>query len=253
MSQTLQELVQAYCDEPTSGLRNAIITKSMPLVKSIVGKVNKPDNPLSQFEDLESAGIMGLLHALDNYDNEKNVQFNTFAYYRIRGSIIDYLRKIDEMPRLQRANFGKAQEVMERLQQELGRDPDDDEIAEAMGLSMDEYNQMLMSVQQRSILSLDSSRYDDSGSENLTGYIEDQNTEKPDAELEREGINKILQNHIKKLKERDRIILALYYYEDLTLNEIAMVLGLSEARISQIVGKLLLQLRAALNRAKFER
>lgn len=251
--QSLQDLVNAYCDEPTSGLRNAIITKSMPLVKSIVGKVNKPDNPLSQFEDLESAGIMGLLHALDNYDTEKNVQFNTFAYYRIRGSIIDYLRKIDEMPRLQRANFGKAQEVMDRLQQELGRDPEDEEIADGMGITLEEYNQMLMSVQQRSILSLDSSRYDDSNSENMTGFIADENTENPDAALEREGMNKILQNHLKKLKERDRIILALYYYEDLTLNEIALLLGLSEARISQIVGKLLIQLRAALNRTKFER
>ncbi len=249
MAQTLQELVDAYCDEPTTALRNAIITKAMPLVKSIVGKVNKPDNPLSQFEDLESAGIMGLLHALDNYEKEKNVQFNTFAYYRIRGSVIDYLRKIDEMPRLHRANFGKAQEIMERLQQKLGREPEDEEIAREMDMSIEDYYTMLQSVQQRSILSLDTNRYDDS-SEGIGTYIEDKNIEKPDEELEREGMNKILQNHIKKLKERDRIILGLYYYEDLTLNEIAMLLGLSEARISQIVGKLLLQLRAAMNKSR---
>lgn len=253
MSQSLQELVEAYCDEPTSGLRNKIITQAMPLVKSIVGKVNKPDNPLSQFEDLESAGIIGLLHALDHYEADKNVQFNTFAYYRIRGSIIDYLRKIDEMPRMQRTNFGKAQEIMEKLQQELGREPEDEEVAEAMGLEISDYHALMMSVQQRSVLSLDNSRYDDSNSGQLSSYLEDENTEKPDAGIERQGIQKILQSQMKKLKERDRIILALYYYEDLTLNEIAMVLGLSEARISQIVGKLLLQLKAALNRAQFDR
>lgn len=249
MAQTLQDLVDAYCDEPTSALRNVIITKAMPLVKSIVGKVNKPDNPLSQYEDLESAGIMGLLQALDYYEKDKNVQFNTFAYYRIRGSIIDYLRKIDEMPRLHRANFGKAQEIMERLQQKLGREPEDEEIAREMGMSMEDYYAMLQSVQQRSILSLDSSRYDDSA-DGIGNYIEDENIEKPDEQIEREGVHKMLQNHIKKLKERDRIILGLYYYEDLTLNEIAMLLGLSEARISQIVGKLLLQLRAAMNKSR---
>jgi RNA polymerase sigma factor for flagellar operon FliA len=106
MTDSLQELVTAYCESPTPALRHAIITKAMPLVRSIVGKINRPDTPLSQYEDLVSAGIVGLLQALDSYDNTKNVQFNTFAYYRIRGNVIDYLRKIDKMPRFQRNMYG---------------------------------------------------------------------------------------------------------------------------------------------------
>lgn len=245
---SLQELVMAYCDEPSSGLRNAIISKAMPLVKSIVGKVNRPDNPLSQFEDLESAGIMGLLQALDSYDPEQKVQFNTFAYYRIRGNVIDYLRKIDEMPRLQRSNYGKAQEIMERLTQELGRTPKDEEVAKEMDMSLDDYYKLLRTVQQRSVLSLDYQKYDDDSTSDFGSYIEDKEIESPDANLDRESLKKKLTKHIKKLKERDRLVLALYYYEDLTLSEIALLLGLTEARISQIVGKLLLQLRSQISK-----
>lgn len=133
MKLSLQELVNSYCDEPTTALRNAIITEAMPLVKSIIGKVRRPETALSQYEDIESAGIMGLLQALENYDCTKEIQFNTFAYYRIRGNIIDYLRSIDQLPRTDRTQFGKAQEVIDQLQQELGRQPDDEEVAEKNG------------------------------------------------------------------------------------------------------------------------
>ena len=248
MSESLQELVEAYCDEPNVAIRNAIITKSMPLVRSIVGKINRPDTPLSQFEDLESAGVIGLLQALDGYTTDKNVQFNTYAYYRIRGNVIDYLRKIDQMPRMQRNTYGKAQEVLERLMQELGREPEDHEVAKELGISVDDYLNVLVNVQQRSVLSLDDTKFADSeGGESLSNYVEDKNAEQPDAEIEHQTTVAHLMEQIKKLKERDRLVLTLYYYEDLTLNEIGMILGLTEARISQIVGKLLLQLRTALN------
>lgn len=247
MSATLQDLVNEYCDSPTPALRNAIIEKSIPLVKSIVGKINRPDNALASFEDLESAGILGLLQALDNYNADQQVQFNTFAYYRIRGNVIDYLRKIDEVPRMQRTTFGKAQEIMNRLTQELGREPEDAEVAKELEISIDDYNKLLMTVQQRSVLSLDYESGDE-GSANLGSLIEDEDADQPDARIIAEGMQLKLKDHIKKLKERDRLILALYYYEDLTLSEIAVLLGLTEARISQLVGKLLLQLRNAMSK-----
>ncbi|MDI6402546.1 sigma-70 family RNA polymerase sigma factor, partial [Balneolaceae bacterium ANBcel3] len=134
---TLQELVDSYCEEPVDGLRNIIISKSMPLVRSIIGKIKRPDHPLTHREDLESAGISGLLQALDNYDHEKKIQFNTFAYYRIRGSVIDYLRKVDQIPRVQRSNYGKALEISDKLAQKLGRPPEDDEIAEALDMTLE--------------------------------------------------------------------------------------------------------------------
>ncbi|SMO59114.1 FliA/WhiG family RNA polymerase sigma factor [Fodinibius sediminis] len=246
MDKSLQELVNAYCDEPTQGLRHAIITEAIPLVKSIIGKISRPDTPLSQYEDLESAGVMGLLQALDNYDCSKDIQFNTFAYYRIRGNIIDYLRSIDELPRTARKTYGEAQEVMRRLQQELGRQPEDEEVAAEMGISLEEFHKLLSSVQQRAVLSLDQQVFEDSEGSTLSSTIEDEQVEQPDAELNRKSMSKELEMAIKELKERERLILSLYYYEDLTLNEIAVLLGLTEARISQIVGKLLLSLRSSL-------
>ncbi len=248
MSRSLQDLVNAYCQEPTQGLRNAIITKSMPLVRSIIGKIRRPDNVLTQHEDLVSVGILGLLQALNNYKLEKSIQFNTFAYYRIRGNIIDYLRQIDEVSRIKRTTYGKVQKKMEELMQRYGRKPADEEVARAMKMSLGEYHKLLMGVQQRSVLSLDDRMYDGSSSESLANYIEDKDAPLPDAGLDQESISYKLKEQIKKLNERERLILALYYYEDLTLNEIALLLGLSEARISQIIGKLLLELKASLSR-----
>ncbi|MEX1122055.1 MAG: FliA/WhiG family RNA polymerase sigma factor [Balneolales bacterium] len=244
MKLSLQELVNAYCDEPTEGIRNTIITESMPLVKSIIGKIRRPDTPLSQYEDIESAGIMGLLQALDSYDCLKKNQFNTFAYYRIRGSVIDYLRSIDQLPRNDRALFGKAQEAIDKLQQELGRDPEDDEVAYELNILKKDYLTLLSNVQQRAVLSLDS----DSQSSNSyqTDRIEDPNSELPDQSLIQEDTTANIKSVIKQLKEKDKLILALYYYENLTLKEIALLLGLTEARISQIIGKLLIKLKSSL-------
>ena len=129
---SLQELVDLYCASPVESLRNTIISKSMPLIRSIIGKINRPNQPLSQIEDLESAAITGLLQAMDSYDCSRNIQFNTFAYYRIRGSIIDYLRSIDQLPRKQRKNYGEIQQVIDRKYQELGREPSSEEISEEL-------------------------------------------------------------------------------------------------------------------------
>jgi len=249
MSKALQELVDAFCDEPTQGLRNAIITESIPLVRSIIGKIPRPDTPLSQAEDLESAGIMGLLQALDNYDCSKNIKFNTFAYYRIRGNIIDYLRSIDEVPRSTRKNYGEAQKMMKKLQQELGRNPSDEEMAEALDISVSHYHKLLRNIQQRTHLSLDFdvNQGEDRSQTSFSSTIEDTSVQSPDARMESAGISKQIKNAIKDLKEREQLILALYYYEELTLNEIALLLGLTEARISQIVGKTLMQLKTMLD------
>lgn len=246
MKKSLQELVNAYCDEPTQGLRDAIITEAIPLVKSIIGKINSPDTPLSQYEDLKSAGIMGLLQALDSYDCSRDIKFNTFAYYRIRGNIIDYLRSIDQLPRTTRTSYGKAQQVMNELQQQLGRQPKDEEVAEKLEMPLEDYHQLLSDVQKRAVLSLDQELFGDEDGQSMSNYLEDENIEAPDAQMDRESTSKQLQSAIKDLKERDRLILSLYYYEDLTLNEIAVLLGLTEARISQIVGKLLLSLKSSM-------
>jgi RNA polymerase sigma factor for flagellar operon FliA len=245
-NKTLQELVELYCKDPAAGLRNSIISKSMPLIRSIIGKISRPDQPLTQREDLESAGIYGLLQAMDSYDCERNIQFNTFAYYRIRGNIVDYLRSIDQLPRKQRKSYGEVQQVIAEKSQILGREPSDEEIAEELNMELSEYHKLLSNVQQRSVLSLDSPAYDDNSNSHYD-FHENPDSETPDQDLEKKERTKALQDKIGTLKERERLILMLYYYEDMTMSEIALLLELTEARISQIVGKILIKLKAELN------
>ena len=245
-NKSLQELIELYCKDPAPGLRNSIISKSMPLIRSIIGKISRPDQPLTQLEDLESAGIYGLLQAMDSYDCDRNIQFNTFAYYRIRGNIVDYLRSIDQLPRKQRKSYGEVQRVIDQKSQILGREPSDEEVAEELNMDVEDYHKLLSNVQQRSVLSLDSPAYEDD-SYSLYDLQEDPDSETPDQDLVKIERTQALQKKIGTLKERERLILMLYYYEDMTMSEIALLLELTEARISQIVGKILIKLKAELN------
>lgn len=245
-NKSLQELIELYCKDPAPGLRNSIISKSMPLIRSIIGKISRPDQPLTQLEDLESAGIYGLLQAMDSYDCDRNIQFNTFAYYRIRGNIVDYLRSIDQLPRKQRKSYGEVQRVIDQKSQILGREPSDEEVAEELNMDLEDYHKLLSNVQQRSVLSLDSPAYEDD-SYSLYDLQEDPDSETPDQDLVKTERTQALQKKIGTLKERERLILMLYYYEDMTMSEIALLLELTEARISQIVGKILIKLKAELN------
>jgi RNA polymerase sigma factor for flagellar operon FliA len=238
---SLEELVDSYSKDPADALRNSIISKSIPLVRSIIGKINRPNNILTQFEDLESAGINGLIGALDTYDRSKKVQFNTFAYYRIQGSIIDYLRKVDNLPRNKRKTYGQIQAIISNKSQELSREPTDEEIAEELNISLKEYHQLLTNVQQRNALSLDNSMYGDSQS--FYDNHADPDGDIPDLNLEKKELIETLKHKISQLNERERLILTLYYFEDMTMSEVALLLDLTEARISQIVGKLLLKLK----------
>lgn len=241
----LQELVSTYKIDPCSNLKNQIVQESLPLIKSIVGKINHPENPLCDRNDLINIGSIGLLQALENYTLGKEVQFNTFAYYRIRGNIIDYLRSIDELSRTNRSRYGAAQEAISSLQQRLGRMPHNHEVAKEIDLDIKDYEKLLSSVQQRVALSLDMDTSDESDN-SLVSRIEDQNFELPDQDILNNENAEQLRFSIKQLSEREQLILALYYYKDYNLKEIANALDLSEARISQIIGKMLITLKASL-------
>lgn len=241
----LQKLVCAYKTKPTSKLKSNILREALPLIKSIVSKVNHPGTPLCEREDLINIGATGLLQALESYTAEKEVKFNTFAYYRIRGSIIDYLRSIDELSRTNRARFGAAQQAISTLQQRLGRTPLDHEVADEIELTVSDYHALLSNVQQRVALSLDYDQNPDTES-SLASRLEDHSFGLPDQSLINLENSEQLQYALKKLPEREQLILAMYYYEESNLREIAEVLELSEARISQIIGKTLLTLESEL-------
>ncbi|WP_018128313.1 sigma-70 family RNA polymerase sigma factor [Balneola vulgaris] len=242
----VQELVSKYMAKPTQQLRESIIKESIPLIKSIVNKIKLPNSPLCDEEDLLNIGATGLLQALDNYTLDKDVQFNTFAYYRIRGSIIDYLRSIDELSRTNRTRYGAAQEAISVLQQMLGRTPTNTEVANHIDMSVEDYQSLLSTVQVRSALSLDMSLDEDSGF-SLRNTIADTTYESPDSQILKNESSLELKKAIQTLSDREQLILALYYYEDYNLREIAENLNLSEARISQIIGKVLMTLKSTLH------
>ena len=244
----IQALINEYKVSASEQVKGQIVDQMLPLVKSIVGKINRPSNSLTDFEDLFDIGVMGLLEALESFDANKGIQFNTFAYYRIRGSIIDYLRSIDELPRTKRTAYGKAQDAINRLQQLYGRTPSNQEVADELDMSLTDYEQLLGIVQQRAALSLDAG----SDQDDLTPVsfsLEDDTFSAPDSNLIAKETSTFLQAAIESLPKREQIILMLYYYEEYTLKEIASVVNLSEARISQIIGKILMDLRSRLSHA----
>lgn len=241
----LQELVYAYKLKPSPTLKSQITVESLPLIKSIVGKISHPGTPLCDRDDLINIGSIGLLQALDSYTLNKDVKFNTFAYYRVRGNIIDHIRSIDELSRTKRARYGAAQEAIRNLQQKLGRTPYDREVANEIELDINSYKKLLASVQQRAALSLDSDTHSESDNA-LSNRLEDRMFDLPDQSLLDAENAEQLREAIHELSEREQLILALYYYEEYNLREIAESLGLSEARISQIIGKMLLTLKASL-------
>lgn len=222
---------------------------AVPLVRSLIGRLSIPDHPLATREDLEDVGLLGLLQALDGYDPERGTPFISFAYGRIRGALVDYLRSIDALPRERRRMLAEAQSAIETLRQMLGAEPEDQDVADYLGLTLSEYHTLLRDAQSRYSLSL----HEPTGVEGEQALLESLPNE--DAQRNFEKIDQgsfyaYVAALIKELPEREQTILALYYFEDLTLREIASLLNLTEARISQILGKILLTLRTKLNESR---
>lgn len=245
MSHTaLQELVESYCNNPSPRLLNSIVSNSIPLIRSIIAKINSPDQLMAKQEDLESVAVSGLIQALNKYDCSKDAQFSTFAYYRIHGSVVDHLREIDRIPRGVRENNGLAQDVIQVKSQELGRAPNDNEVADALDMSLGEYRKLQTNVRQRNLTSLDCIGDDDT--KTYYDFLPDPESVMPDHNIECEQVTDCLMKKIGELKERNRLILMLYYYENKNMKEIAVLVGLSGARVSQILRKLLRNLKREL-------
>ncbi len=244
MAHDLQHLVEQYLADPTPARREAAVLAAVPLVRSLIGKISVPDHPLAAFEDLENAGLVGLMQALDSYDSEK-ARFSTHAYRRVQGALIDYLRSIDVLSRGKRKKLGEAQQAVATLRQMLGAEPSDADVADYLGIALGDYHALLTDAQRRFALSFTSPIGDEDG-RTLLDVLPDRGATAGFAEVEQQSTLDALKTLIKQLPERQQTIVGLYYMEDLTLREIGEVLDLSEARISQLLGNLLLTLRAGL-------
>lgn len=249
MAQDLQVLAVRHAADPSAANREAVVIAAVPLVRSLIGRLSLPDHMLAAREDLENVGLFGLLQALDGYDPERGTPFVSYAYGRIRGAIVDYLRSIDALPRERRKQLAEAQQAMETLRQTLGDEPQDQDVADYLGVSIVEYQAILTDAQRRFALSL----FDAAGPDGEQSVLETiPNEDATDAfeEVDRESLFTHIEALIRELPEREQTILALYYFENLTLRDIAQLLSLTEARISQILGKVLLGLRTRLNRSR---
>ena len=243
---TEDELWIEFRKTKSTQLRDAFIRQYMPLVKYVAGKLAVGMPGSVEFDDLVGFGQFGLLDAINKYDPEKNVKFKTYAVTRIRGAIFDELRQIDWVPRSIRQKSREIEDTIVELESRLGRPAEDGEIAKAMNMSLEDFHHTVLKVSGTSVLSLNDVWYsgEDSDRMSIGDSIESPASLNPDVIVEREEIKRVITEAINELPEKEKMVLVLYYHEDLTFKEIGQVLQVSESRISQLHTKANMRLRA---------
>ncbi len=241
-------LVKAYEQEAqrsSAQSRDELIVSHLPLVKFLVGRIASQLPPHLDQEDLMSAAVIGLITAAERFDPSRGVQFKTFAEQRIRGTILDELRSQDWLTRSLRDKFKKLEREFVMLEHRLGRNPTSEEVATSLEISVEEYHHMLEEIHLLSFVSLDESWEDEDGSPfGLLDILEDKGVENPQSQLMARQMLDVLTEAIEGLPEKERLVITLYYYEELNLKEIGAVLELSESRISQLHSQAIVRLRA---------
>ncbi len=247
-----QQLWKEYKKTKSPKIRDMFVKQYAPLVKYVAGKVaiGMPHNV--DFDDLVGYGVFGLFDAIAKFDPDKHVKFKTYAVTRIRGAIFDELRSIDWVPRSVRQKAREIEDTIHRLEASLGRSVSDDEIAKELNMDSDEYKKTILKVSGTSILSLNDVWYNDDENDKVTivDSIESPTSLNPDTIVEKEEIKRVIIDAINDLPEKEKKVLVLYYYEDLTLKEIGKVLDVTESRISQLHTKAIMRLRAKLTNIK---
>lgn len=247
-AEQVDELWEEYVITQSSQIREQLVTQYLPLVKYIAGRIPAKLPQAISWDDLFHSGVVGLIEAIDRFDPSQNVKFKTFAYPRIRGAMIDELRRLEWGPRSVRDAHKKLESTIDELQVELNHFPSDGEIADALGITIDEYNTMLADVSKRYMLSLDYMYNDTDDDEEFTikSSTEQHEFDEPLDALVEQSEKARLVNMIDHLPDQEKLVIALYYYEELTLREIGEVIGVSESRVSQIHTKVLLYLETKL-------
>ncbi len=231
------------------GIRDRLILTYAPLVKYVAGRLGSGLPAHVDEGDLVSYGLLGLIGAIERYDPERDVKFETYAIARIKGAIIDELRAMDWVPRSIRARARHIERAIGELEAKLHRAPTDDEISTKLGVTPDELEESLTEISRSSIAALDelwtiSSMGGDQVA--LIDTIEDTQGPEPQAALAQTELKEALGESIARLPEREKLVVTLYYYEELTLREIGEVLGVTESRVSQLHTKAILRLKARL-------
>jgi RNA polymerase sigma factor for flagellar operon FliA len=228
-------------------IRQELTLRYLGLVKYVVRKMIKNFPPAIEEKDLYHIGILGLVEALERFNPGYGIKFETYAIPRIKGSIIDELRKLDWIPRSLRSKSNLLKEKTGELEQKFSGAFTDSEVAHGLGIDVEDLNHWKKDVNCINMLSLDKP-IDDNNKQNLYDMIEVEEKSNPDFKMEEEEMKKILLRAIKKLPEKTRLAITLYYYEKLTFKEIGKILNVSESRISQIHSETMIKLKKEMNK-----
>jgi RNA polymerase sigma factor for flagellar operon FliA len=233
-------------DQTNEALRNRLIEKYLPLVRYNAERVwqKLPDGV--DLNDLMSAGVFGLMDAIEAYDMHRGVKFETYCVPRIRGAMLDELRTMDWVPRLVRSKASKVEAARKEVEANVGRPPTDHEIAHKMGIPVDEYEKMKSEASAVNLVSLNKKWYETDSYKDVReiDILEDVKGEDPTLGIQKRDIMKLV---TKGLSRNERLIIILYYYEELTMKEIGSTLGLSESRVSQMHSCIVNRLKEQLN------
>jgi RNA polymerase sigma factor for flagellar operon FliA len=234
----------------TSQDKDKLIMEYAPLIKFIAQKiaVRLPSN--IELDDLISSGVIGLMDAIDKYDPTRDNKFKTYAEFRIRGSILDELRAQDWVPRSVRDKAKLLDRTMIELEAELGRSATDEEVSAKLNMNMDEFYDLVNQVRPVSVLSIDdSATFSNVDKKSILNILEGTKLNNPFNQLNIKSVKEVVTNAIEELPERQRLVLSLYYYEDLNLKEIGKVLRVTESRVSQLHAQAISRLRAKLQQS----
>ena len=235
------KLWSEYQKKPTPEIREQLILAYAQLVKLVAGRLSMYLGHNVEYDDLVSYGIFGLIDAIDKFDMTKNVKFETYASLRIRGAILDQIRKMDWIPRTVRQRQRKIDEAMKQVEMRTGKAATDEEIAIELGVSEDELVNWQSQLKVTNVVSLN--EFEEQGQEPTVEIASQNRFSQPEAVVEEEELKVKLVEALGLLTEKERRVIELYYYEDLTLKEISLVLEVSESRVSQLHTKALLKMR----------
>ncbi len=225
-----------------------IIKVYSPMIKYVANRIALRLPPHIEVDDLISVGVLGLIDAIEKYDPTRGAKFKTYAEFRVRGSILDELRSLDWVPRSVRQKAANMEAVTQRLQARFGRPPEDEEMAEEMGVSLEDFFETLNETRSMPIISLDDLGINKESGEqqSLIECLAGKGDVDPQTQIRLNELKHIIATAIDSLPEKERLMISLYYYEELTMKEIGEVLGITESRVSQIHSKAVLRLRTKL-------
>lgn len=235
--------------EITATMKEQIVLEHAPLIRYIVNRIAVRLPSHIDLDDLHNTGVIGLMDAIEKYDPEKNCKFKTYAEFRIKGAILDQLRSLDWVPRSVRQKGRRLERAYGEVEQRLGRSASEEEVADSLGLQIEKFHELLNQVRGVSLVNLEELRGAGADGERTGSYadiVEDIHSENPYSALKQQESRRVIAETIGSLPDKERLVLTLYYYEDLNMKEIGTILGITESRVCQIHTKAVGRLRSKL-------